>query len=80
MFEGITGLARSIDVQVFSGVVACVLNAHIAGIINVSVVGTWSASSFTILDFTINAINPDASSLILVREGFRRASITGSVD
>jgi hypothetical protein len=56
------------------------LYANIAGIINVIVVFARLASSFTIFDLTIFAINTNTSSLIVVRESLWTASLASSVN
>jgi hypothetical protein len=80
MLEVIASFAGSINVEVIGHVVASILYANIAGIINVIVVFARLASSFTIFDLTILASFINTRSLILVRESLWTASLASSVN
>jgi hypothetical protein len=77
VLEVIANLAGSVNVEVLSPLIAFIRDAFIQIIwINVSVVIARDASSFSIFLLTINAIYPDTSCVVFVRESFIRASFT----
>ena len=78
MLKNIAGLASSVDIKIISGVVAGDLNANISGIINISVVTAWGASSFTIFDFTINAFVSNARLAAPIRARILWAAVAGA--
>ena len=80
MLVVIASFAGAVDVEVIGLVVAHILSAIVASVVNVVVVIALIAPSCTILSLTVIAIFKNASSVIRVRESFRWAFFTSTID
>jgi hypothetical protein len=82
MLVWITNLARSVSVKIILyHIVASIFDAFSSGVIWMSVIITGYATCSRFIEhLTTCAINWDTSSVVVIRDGLRKACLTGSVD